>query len=247
MRYTKKTIEKYKGFMDHMIQKYDEMTPEQIRAIGTAISEGNGKIGRVLNVSLPAIIACHNCHTADGCDGCAYYCYDVKDCYRHGYKDDNQTFAARARNYVLATKYRDAYFEAIDKAMSARRKNKYFRWHVAGDILDYDYFCRMMDNARRHPDFKIWTYTKCYAYVNRWIRENGPLPDNFKCMFSAWDGMTFLNPWNLPLFACKLEKGNRDLTADDFKTMYKCPGNCDICKAVNRGCIAGENTYADEH
>ena len=247
MRYTKKTIDKYTAYMHSLIEYYSNMPREQFLALcKVCISDGNDKIGRVLNVSLPAIIACHNCKSCDGCDGCANYCYDIKDCYRHGYKDSD-CFHARAVNYVFATKYRAEFFKAINNAMDRRTKDFYFRYQVAGDILDYDYFCQMVDSAIRHPHFIVWTYTKCYGYVNRYIRENGALPDNFKVMFSKWDGMPLQNPYGLPIFACKLAAGNKDTTESEFSKMYKCAGNCDVCKAARRGCIAGEDTYADEH
>ena len=53
------------------------------------------------------------------------------------------------------------------------------------------------------------------------------------------------NPYNMPVFACRMKNGNIDNMKWD--AMYKCPGNCDVCKACGRGCIAGEDTYCDEH
>ena len=247
MRYTKKTIDKYTEYMHKLIEYYENMPREEfLELCHVCISEGNDKIGHALNVSLPAIIACRHCCTCDKKDGCSYYCYDVKDCYRYGYKDDN-TFHARAVNYVFATKYREEFFAAINAAMDARTKDKYFRYQVGGDILDYDYFCQMVESAARHPDFIVWTYTKCYAFVNKWIAENGDLPENMHVMFSAWEGMPIHNPYNLPVFACKLAAGNKDITEEQFAAMYQCPGNCDICKAARRGCLIGENTFALEH
>lgn len=145
---------------------------------------------------------------------------------------------------------RDTFFHQIDDKMSRRRKNKFFRWHVAGDILDMDYFCRMVKNAKNHPDFVIWTYTKCYDIVNEYVSTHGgsmaaAIPANFHIMFSKWDGMEMPNPYNFPVFACKLKGGNKDHV--DFESMFLCPGNCDICKTHNCGCIAGMNTYANEH
>ena len=33
---------------------------------------------------------------------------------------------------------------------------------------------------------------------------------------------------------------------DPVKNWY-CPGNCDICKKIGRGCVAHETTYCNEH
>ena len=209
---------------------------EFLNTVKVSISTGNGKIGRVLNVSIAPIISCGNCK------GCKYFCYDVKAVLLR-----LNVLKARARNYVFAMKYRDAYFEAIRKKLMRRRLNKYFRWHVGGEMPDYAYFCETVKIAREFPEFKFWTYTKVYGYVNRYVRENGrdAIPENYKIMFSKWDGMPIYNPYNFPVFACKLKDGNKDPM--EWDAMYKCPGNCDTCKKANRGCLIGENVYADEH
>lgn len=232
MAYQMETIKKVLEKAQEIRKALDRMDANDIRL---CISAGNRKIGRVMNVSLMPIVTCANCKE------CMMYCYDIKACAQY----PDTVIDARMRNTVLLVKDRDAFFAHIDAKMSRRHTNKYFRWHVAGDIIDIDYFSRMVDNARKHPDFVIWTYTKCYDVVNRWIDENGKLPDNMHVMFSKWDGLPINNPYNMPIFACKMKAGNKDKV--DFDSMWKCPGNCDMCKACNRGCIAGESSYADEH
>lgn len=210
--------------------------------IKSCISTGNKKIGRVLNVSMMPLLTCGNCKE------CSKLCYDIKACLQY----PGTVIDARMRNTVLARYHRDVYFDRIDQKMSRRRTNKFFRWHVAGDILDLDYFERMVENARRHPDFVIWTYTKMYGIVNQYVAAHGgdrrvAIPKNMHIMFSEWDGMPMDNPYNFPVFACRLKDGNVSRTDDQFMTMFKCPGNCDICKAAHTGCVAGMDTYADEH
>lgn len=217
-------------------KKYIDLEENQIKE---CISSGNKKIGRVMNVSLMPIMTCSNCKE------CKHLCYDIKACLQY----PTTVIDARMRNTVLAKYHRDVFFARISAKMFRRRKNKFFRWHVAGDILDLDYFHRMVKNAIDHPDFTIWTYTKNYKVVNEYCGIYGKesIPSNFSIMFSEWDGMPMDNPYNFPVFSCKLKSGNKNRTEDSFRTMYKCPGNCDICKAINRGCIVGENTYCDEH
>ena len=208
--------------------EYEAMEAENIKP---CISTGNTKIGKVLNVSLMPVITCGNCRE------CMCTCYDVHACVFHG----RNVISARMRNTVLLTKDRDRYFSEIEKKVSRRRKNKYMRWHVAGDIMDYDYFDRMCGIAERHPDFTFWTYTKMYSIVNRWISENGALPSNLHVMFSAWTGVKMDNPYNLPMYICRLEGDSTDYKC------FHCPGNCDVCKKSGRGCIASETTWIDEH
>ena len=232
--YSKESIKKVVSLMNARRAYY---APISVDHIAMAISKGNRKIGRVMNVSLPPIMTCANCAE------CMLYCYDIKACLQY----PATVIDARIRNLSILLKDRDDYFNRIDVAMSRRRKNKFFRWHVAGDIVDIDYFDRMIYNARRHPDFVIWTYTKNYKVVNAWIDANGrdAIPANMHIMFSKWDGMPMDNPHNMPVFACRMKDGNKDAMAWD--TMWKCPGNCDVCKAAGRGCIVGECTYCDEH
>ena len=231
------SIESIKKMVKLMNTRRASLEARGSDSIKMCISNGNRKIGRVMNVSLPPVLSCGNCKE------CMHYCYDIKACLQY----PDTVIDARLRNFVILLQDRDRYFSEIDNKMARRRLNKYFRWHVAGDIIDADYFDRMVKIAVNHPDFVIWTYTKMYSIVNEWIAKNGPLPVNFHIMFSEWDGMEMDNPYNMPVFTCKLKAGNKNRSAASFETMHKCPGNCDICKASCRGCIAGENTYADEH
>lgn len=216
--------------------KYAAMDPKDIKL---CLSTGNRKIGRVMNVSLMPIVTCHNCSE------CKFFCYDIKACLQY----PATVIDARMRNTILCKLDRDEYFHRIDEKMSRRRKNKYFRWHVAGDILDLDYFSRMVENTRKHSDFIVWTYTKNYTVVNEYCSIHGrdAIPENFHIMFSEWDGMELVNPYGFPVFTCKLKDGNKNHKPEYFDSLYKCPGNCDACKAGSLGCVGGMDTYCDEH
>lgn len=231
--YSKHSIIKVVNLMNERKAYYAPIAADHIKL---AISAGNRKIGRVMNVSLPPIMTCANCKE------CKYLCYDVKACLQY----PNTVIDARIRNLSVLMKDREEYFSRIDAAMSRRKKNKYFRWHVAGDIVDIDYLDRMINNARRHPDFVIWTYTKNYHVVNEWIAQHGrdAIPANFHIMFSEWRGLEMINPYNMPEFRVVFKA---DAVKPNPKENHYCPGNCDICKAMHRGCVAGETTYCNEH
>lgn len=234
--YTNETLKKYYKLMN---AKVAELMQQDVNTFKVTISNGNRKIGRVMNVSTPAGLTCGNC------SHCLGYCYDIKANFVY----QNTVLPARAKNFVIVMKNRDGFFQQIEDKISRRKKNKFFRWHVAGEILDLDYFSRMVEIAKRHPDFVFWTYTKMYTIVNQYCDINGraAIPANFHIMFSEWDGMPLVNPYNFPIFTCKLKDGNKNHTVSFFDTLYKCPGNCDICKECGRGCLASESTYADEH
>ena len=238
MAYSNATIKKVYGDLQNLISYYGNKPADDIKV---SISAGNKKIGRVLNVSLAPI------HTCANCSGCMHYCYDIKACLQYKNVRD-----ARARNTVLALKYRDKFFSAIISKLSKRRINKFMRWHVSGDIPDYDYLDRMVQIARMFPDFVFWTYTKNYFVVNQYVKDHGgdrfaAIPANLSIMFSEWDSMPLINPYNFPIFTVKLKAGNVNHDSNFFDGLFKCPGNCDVCKFVKRGCIVGENTYTDEH
>lgn len=202
-----------------------------VENIKMCISTGNRKIGKVMNISLMPVLTCGNCKE------CKHLCYDIKACIQY----PGTVINARMRNTVLVKRDREEFFKRIDSAIGRRKKNKFFRWHVAGDILDIDYFNRMVNIARNHPDFTFWTYTKMYDIVNRWIDENGALPGNLSVMFSEWRGMPMDNPHGMPEFRVVFKD-------DPVKPVgHYCPGNCDICKELHRGCPVGETTYCNEH
>ena len=206
--------------------KYDSIP---VRDITMCLSDGNTKIGHTLNVSLPPIISCGNCKE------CSKLCYDIKACNQY----PNTVIDARIRNWVILNKDRELYFYTINKAVERRRKNKYFRWHVAGDIKDQDYLNNMVEIAKKHAEFKFWTYTKMYDVANDYA-DNHPIPDNLSIMFSEWRGMPMENPHGFPEFRVVFKD------EEEPKGFY-CPGNCDVCKKANRGCIAGEIVYCKEH
>lgn len=227
--YSKEAIAKYVRLIKEEVANLERKNTDELKV---CISKGNSKIGKVMNISLPPILCCGNCKE------CKKLCYDIKSNLQY-----SNVRKARARNMVILKHDRERYFAEIEEALNRRRTNKFFRWHVAGDIQDLDYFARMVDIAKRHKDFIFWTYTKRYDIVNKYCAEHGKssIPHNLSIMFSEWRGMTMLNPYNFPEF-CVVFKDDAERPNG-----FYCPGNCDLCKAPCRGCLASETTYCDEH
>lgn len=232
--YTKESIKKVVMLMNNRIAFYKGI--KNANDIKICVSKGNRKIGKVLNVSLPPIKTCANC------SGCMWLCYDVKACLQY----PNTVIDARVRNYILAMNFREEFFARIRETLSRRRKNKFFRWHVSGDIPDMDYFENMIAIARDFPEFRFWTYTKNYKLVNEYCNKNGKesIPENLSIMFSEWRGMPMENPYNFPVFHVVFED---DENKPDPKKSHYCPGNCDICLKSGRGCPFGESTNCHAH
>ena len=232
---------KYKdSTITNMLKKAMEIKNEIMKNLSSyhvSVSNGNSKIGKVMNVSTMPILACGNCKE------CKNYCYDVKACVRFV----RNVLFNRMKNFLIAKYDRKRFFAEIRNKLAKRKKNFYFRWHVAGDVLDYEYFLEMVAIAKEFPYFRFWTYTKMYSIVNRYIAENGSLPKNLVVMFSEWDGVQLDNPYNNPTFSVKMANGNKNHSVEYFDHIFKCPGNCDFCKTHHCGCVAGMNVYADEH
>ena len=195
------------------------------------ISNGNKKIGKILNVSLLPVFSCGNCKA------CMGYCYAIRTT---GYSVD--ALRAWAANTVMIQTMgkRSEYFDQIrNRIKRYRGKNKYFRWHVSGDIPDPGYFRCMVEIAKEFPDWRFYGYTKRYDIVNHWKE----LPGNLVIMYSHWNGMECPNPYNRPEFRTRLN----GMDEKQFEGLYKCPGNCRECISKFRGCPYGETTYNDEH
>ncbi len=228
--FSNESIQKVLAMLKQAEKEYSKVETENIRI---CISKGNRKIGHVLNVSLPPIITCANC------TGCKNYCYDVKACLQYS----NTVIDARIRNYILMKNNPEKYFSDIRKTLKNRRKNKFFRWHVAGDIPNMDYFKNMIAIAKDFPDFIFWTYTKNYRLVNEYCELYGKdtIPENLSIMFSEWKGMDMINPFGFPEFRC-IFPGEKPA-----KGYTKCPGNCEICTNTKTGCPYGKNKYVHLH
>lgn len=197
-------------------------------------SSGNRKIGRCLNVSLAPIVTCGNCSK------CKQFCYDVKAVLQYV-----NVLYARAKNTALFEYSRELFFAQLWTKMERRKKNLFLRFHVSGEIKDINHLEWIIKTAEKFPQYKIWTYTKMYWTVNQYIMEHGGnkdcLPANLSIMFSEWKGLPIYNPYNMPVFRCIYPE--ETAPAD----CMLCPGNCDVCKAENRGCIVGQSSYVHLH
>lgn len=231
MRYSPETIKKFIGKAADMINRF-----HNTENLTVCISKGNRKIGHTMNVSLLPVFTCANC------SGCREYCYDIKACMQY----PKNVLSARARNTVLMRENRKEYFRQIRKALDGRRKNLFFRWHVAGDIPDMDYLSEMVKIAKKYPRFTFWTYTKNYSTVNEYVKLSGgnrfkAIPKNLSIMFSEWKGMTMDNPYGFPEFTC--------IFPDEKPAAgsYHCSGNCNTCIANGCGCVVGMSSWTYLH
>lgn len=194
-----------------------------------SISTGNKKMGAIPSVSLPPVITC-----ADGCK-CAQKCYAAKLC-----RIRKSVREAYQRNLDILTNNPDSYWQQVKAAAMVTR---YFRFHVSGDIVNFNYLHNMVEIARELPGTTFLAFTKQYDLVNEYT-EYEEIPANLKIIFSAWPGMPMDNPHNFPV-ANVIFKGQQP--NDNWKI---CGGNCMECACKGIGCwelSKGEQIAFYEH
>lgn len=211
--------------------------------------QGNSKTGKdVGSYNFPVEQSCnHKCN-----------CYKSKACYACGgfyQMPSNMNNYAENLAFFLHTDSKtfcDVFCENLKK-----NGNKKFRYFTIGDILNRRFFECMIENARRCPDVKFWSYTKKYNIVNQWVRENGieNFPKNLKIIFSHWlndDGTYFPmdNPYNFPTSEF-IPLGREELVKN---VTHVCPcsdpnvkATCDTCDRPCYELNFGESMALLEH
>lgn len=195
-----------------------------------SISNGNIKMGDIKSVSLPPVITC-----ASGCK-CAKKCYAMRM-----YRRFKQTKEAYNRNLEIYTNNPSVYWAQVEDAICTSR---FFRFHVSGDIPEYEYLIRMVEVANNNPHCDILTFTKRYHFVNTFINNGGVIPSNLHIIFSDWEGMTIENQHNLPV-AHVIFKGQEPQSNWNI-----CNGNCLECAKKKVNCWSlknGEHVAFHEH
>lgn len=195
-----------------------------------SISKGNIKMGDIPSVSLPPIVTC-----AANCT-CAKKCYAARMCRRW-----KNTREAYNRNLEILECNPAEYWKQIDDTLYV---NRFFRFHVAGDIPTYEYLVNMIEVVRNNPHCETLVFTKRYGWVNRALANGVELPNNLHLIFSEWEGMDMANPYNLPV-AHVIFKGN-----EPESNWNICNGNCMECAKNKKNCWAlksGEHVAFHEH
>ncbi len=209
--YTEKVLDKFNTALAEaraeVLNGWDRVT----------ISNSNSKMGEVASVSLMPYLTCPACK---GTCGPACYAANIANRYKN-------VLRSYARNTALAIYKPATYWAQVNEAMAGVR---FFRFHVAGDILTEGYFDEMVEACKRNPHCEVLCFTKRYAYVNAWMDENGDLPGNLHILFSGWSNLAPTNPHNLP------ETNVYDDQHPKAEEWLECGGNCFQCGCRGLGC-----------
>lgn len=228
-------IERSKAFMS----MYSALAPKK----SVAISNGNDKLGDVVNVSLPPVLTCNNCQS------CVSYCYAIRLYLKYGFDRKDGKLNPWLMNYCIYLADPERYFNEISNNCF---NNRYFRWHTSGDIVDYRYFEGMIKVAINNPHCEFLAFTKQYEIVNAYIDNNSlnAIPKNLHLLFSASPNVDMVNPYNLPECHISFE----DTILNTFKgcdgIAFECSGNCSECIKGRCGCFNlnnGDVTIINQH
>ena len=211
-------------YNDKVLAKFSDALREAAEEVKTgavsrvSISNANSKMGNVASVSILPFLSCPG-----RCAGsCGVKCYAAKLANLRP-----SVLKSYARNQALAMYRPDLYWAQVNVAVMSVR---YFRFHVSGDILNRDYFGHVVEVARNNQKTEILMFTKRYEIVNKWIADNGELPENLHILFSGWENLKPVNPHKLP--ETNVFK-SEDEIRDDWKL---CGGNCFNCACRGVGC-----------
>ena len=200
------------------------------------ISAGNNKLGSIMNISLPPVVTCHNCSS------CKSYCYAVRS-----YNRFTSTAACWNENYLLFLTDPESYFNKISDAVKLQR---FYRWHVAGDIVNGLYLAGMIRVALENPKVEFLSFTKAYQIVNSAIAAGAVIPANLHLLFSASPGVDMPNPYRLPECHINFADPGLNTYKGGAEFVYHCTGNCTECAINGCGCFflkAGDVTIIDQH
>lgn len=191
----------------------------------------NSKLDGVLAVGTLPVLDC-GC----ACRECSAGCYAV----RHTVGRCAQALNRCAKNSAILAADRDRFFAEVSRALKTTRV---FRFNTEGEILDYDYFVRVVAVAEENGKTEVLIFTKRADVVNTYLDNGGKLPANLHVLFSAWSDIAAVNnPYKLPLSA-------PDFSGEDVPAKYRkpfdacglrvleCGGDCMDCYLSGCGCF----------
>ena len=197
-------------------QEYIDLLASRTNEI--SMSNNNSKTGKAcLNMNFPVV----TCRLDAPCKPDCYAC--------KGRQIMCNVQGAYYRNLRLYNENADNFFEQVYYKVKFSGLPK-VRWFDSGDIVDAEFFARVVELCKKTPDVKHMAFTKKYEIVNEYIDKHGSLPDNFNVMFSAWHKLWEVpNPHNLPV--AYVDFKDKTLNPEFPKNAFVCPGRETTCSA----------------
>jgi hypothetical protein len=175
------------------------------------ISEGNSKIDKTPNISLPPKSVCAKMP-------CFRICY-ARSSYEM-YPNVRTRWDENLEFYLADPK---GYFEAITSWIKTSNR-LYFRWHVGGEIVDDQYFEGMKQVAKACKEVKFLVFTKRYhLHTQTW-------PKNLKVIFSSYPSLKIPAEIIEKHPVAWMQDGTETRIDEIGKKPVACPGHCSDCR-----------------
>lgn len=171
------------------------------------ISEGNTKLGKIPNLSLPPGLTCPKNVP------CRKTCYA-----RRIYQRLEAVHAKWLGNLELWRTDPNTYMEDLNLWLELHTP-PVFRIHVSGDFPGQRYLDHLCTVIAKHPD------TKFLAFTKRHNLDFTRVPDNFRILLSMWNNWGDENQAGPK--AWYLDPDDPDPRIPD--SAYPCSGSCDSC------------------
>ena len=173
------------------------------------ISLGNMKLGSIPSISLPPLLTCMT-----GAP-CFKTCYAMKTI--RLYKSAREAWY---KNYIIYQHEPDLYKSILSEWFD-KYSPEYFRWHVGGDVVDFNYVAMVFQLADKHKDTNFLLFTKKYDVFNDIMNDN----KNLSIIFSAWPGLALPEYSSFPI--AWFDDGTDDRIPENS---FQCNNNCSDCK-----------------
>lgn len=213
---TKEIIAKFKAAL---IQALIDVKAGRVTQV--YVSVNNSKLGPIGAFNtIPVLFCSLKCREIGGC---GHICYASRDCNRY----PGHLKRCAENTALLILNPIETYRQLARVAYGFR----FFRLHADGEFMSYkDFYTFINECVTKCPKTDFLTYTKKYDIPDRFISENGALPENLQILYSKSKNMEPVNPYNMPTTDI-IYKG------DEIPENYKiCGGNCFECATAKTGC-----------
>lgn len=129
----------------------------------------------------------------------------------------------------------------------AIKRTRVFRFNTEGEVVDYGYFRRVVELAKRNTETKILIFTKRHDVVNTFRDNGGVIPENLIVIFSAWSNIAEVNnPYKFPISAPDFDhdgvpaKYRKPFDACGLN-IVECGGDCMQCYLSGAGCFGAKS------
>jgi hypothetical protein len=175
------------------------------------VIDGNDKLGRISNLSLPPRATCNQCA------GCV-----EKGCYAWKlFQHRPSVHTAWLDNWKLWKADPKRFEGDLAKHLSNPRIT-HFRWHVGGDIPSAEYWQMMIRIARQFHKIDFLAFSKQFDIIR------GRIPGNLEVVISAWPDLPIPRRVRRRFrVAWMFDKNNPDKRIP--KSAVECSGHCDKC------------------